>query len=99
MFGPIVPECLRTRVGEAAELLLLFNLQWLARLGAQSLSLLFSYSSRRRLFIDQTFFEQSSMIARSSEAEGEGYSSETPASGRDFGTCAPKGSLCISLGC
>ena len=37
----------------------LFNFQWLARSAARSLFLLFTYGSRRRLFINQTFFEQS----------------------------------------
>jgi hypothetical protein len=41
----------------------LFNFQWLARSDAGSLFLLFTYSSRRRLFIDQTFFEQNSWPA------------------------------------
>jgi hypothetical protein len=36
----------------------LFNFQWLARSSAGSLFLLFMYSSRCRLFINQTFFEQ-----------------------------------------
>ena len=36
----------------------LFNFHWLARSDAGSLLLLFTYSSRRRLFINQTFFEQ-----------------------------------------
>ena len=38
----------------------LFDFQWLARADVRSLSLLFTYSSRRRLFIDQLFFEQTS---------------------------------------
>jgi hypothetical protein len=36
----------------------LFNFQWLARPGARSLFLLFTYGSRCRLFINQLFFEQ-----------------------------------------
>src|SRR6185312_6641954 len=36
----------------------LFNFQWLARSAARSLFLLFTYGSRRRLFINQSFFEQ-----------------------------------------
>jgi hypothetical protein len=36
----------------------LFNFQWLARATARSLFLLFTYSSDRRLFINQSFFEQ-----------------------------------------
>ena len=42
------------RAGEAQ----LFNFQWLARPDEGSLFLLFTYGSRRRLFINQTFFEQ-----------------------------------------
>ena len=41
-----------------AHLAQLFNFQWLARSSAGSLFLLFTYSSRRRLFKDQLFFEQ-----------------------------------------
>jgi hypothetical protein len=37
----------------------LFNFQWLAPRVARSLFLLFPRSSRRRLFINQSFFEQS----------------------------------------
>ena len=36
----------------------LFNFQWLARPRAASIFLLFTYGSRRRLFINQVFFEQ-----------------------------------------
>jgi hypothetical protein len=36
----------------------LFNFQWLARSSAGSLLLLFTYGSRRQLFINQAFFEQ-----------------------------------------
>ena len=35
----------------------LFNFQWLARPAAGSLFLLFTYSSRCRLFINRSFFE------------------------------------------
>jgi hypothetical protein len=37
----------------------LFNFQWLVRTVAPSLFRAFTYRSRRRLFIDQLFFEQS----------------------------------------
>jgi hypothetical protein len=37
----------------------LFNFQWSAQPAARLLFLLFTCSSRRRLFINQSFFEQS----------------------------------------
>ena len=40
-----------------------FNFQWLARPAARSLFQLFTYSSRRRLFINQTFYEQLSPLS------------------------------------
>jgi hypothetical protein len=48
------PEC-RLKAGGAAARAQLFNFQWLARSDAGSLFLLFTYGSRRRLFIDQSF--------------------------------------------
>jgi hypothetical protein len=44
--------------GRTERVLPLFNFQWLARSDAWSIFLLSAYSSRRRLFINQPFFEQ-----------------------------------------
>jgi hypothetical protein len=43
----------------------LFDFRWLAQPAARSLFLLFTYSSRRRLFINRSFFEQ---LAKGSSA-------------------------------
>ena len=45
---------------EVAVAVQLFIFQWLARSDAASIFLLFTHGSRRRLFIDQLFFEQTS---------------------------------------
>jgi hypothetical protein len=57
--GPLAPASGLTESAESGPpQLQLFNFQWLARPAARSLFLLFTYSSRRRLFKDQSFFEQ-----------------------------------------
>jgi hypothetical protein len=53
---PSVRACGTRRFSAAAAQL--FDFQWLARSDAGSLFLLFTYSSRGRLFIDRLFFEQ-----------------------------------------
>ena len=55
---PSVRACGTRRFSAAAAQL--FDFQWLARSDAGSLFLLFTYSSRGRLFINHSFFEQPS---------------------------------------